>query len=183
MKITGRISDVNIDFISGIPKVTLSINEKNAFLQGYDELKDLEKLSIEIKPYRNRRSLDANAYCWKLINELAERLNKSPKEIYREAVRDIGGNSEIVCVKNAAVKKLRQGWSKNGIGWQTETFPSKLDGCTNVVLYYGSSEYDTKQMHSLISRIVEDCEALGIQTKTPQEIESMVALWSCEETR
>jgi hypothetical protein len=177
MKITGRINDVNIDFVSGIPKVTLSINEKTAFLQGYDELKDLEKLSIEIKPYRQRRSLDANAYCWKLINELAERLNKSPKEIYREAIRDIGGNSEIVCVKNAAVKKLRQGWSKNGIGWQTETFPSKLEGCTNVILYYGSSEYDAKQMSQLIDIIVQECKAQGIQTETPNRIAELKSLW------
>lgn len=177
MKITGRISDVNIDFISGIPKVTLSINEKNSFLQGYDELKDLEKLSIEIKPYRNRRSLDANAYCWKLINELAERLNKSPKEIYRAAIRDIGGNSEVVCVKDAAVKKLRQGWSKNGIGWQTETFPSKIGGCTNVILYYGSSEYDTKQMSQLIDIIVQECKAQDIQTETPDRIAELKSLW------
>lgn len=177
MKITGSITDVNIDFVSGIPKVTLSINEKTAFLQGYDELKDLEKLSIEIKPYRKRRSLDANAYCWKLINELAECLNKSPKEIYREAIRDIGGNSEIVCVKNAAVKKLRQGWSKNGIGWQSETFPSKLDGCTNVILYYGSSEYDTKQMSQLIDIIVRECKEQGIQTETPNRIAELKSLW------
>lgn len=177
MKVSGNITDVNIDFISGIPKVTLSINEKNAFLQGYDELKDLEKLSIEIKPYRNRRSLDANAYCWKLINELAERLNKSPKEIYRAAIRDIGGNSEVVCVKDAAVKKLRQGWSKNGMGWQTETFPSKIDGCTNVILYYGSSEYDTKQMSQLIDNIVQECKEQGIQTETPNRIAELKSLW------
>ena len=177
MKFTGRISDVNIDFISGVPKVTLSINEKTAFLQEYDELKDLEKLSIEIKPYRAKRSLDANAYCWKLINELAERLNRPPNEIYRAAIRDIGGSSEIVCVKNAAVRKLRQGWSKNGIGWQTETFPSKIDGCTNVILYYGSSEYDTKQMSQLIDIIIQECKEQGIQTETPNRIAELKSLW------
>ena len=177
MKLTGKITDVNIDFVSGVPKIILAINEKNAFLQGYDELKDLEKLSIEIKPYRQKRSLDANAYCWKLINELAERLNKAPKEIYREAIKDIGGNSEIVCVKNEAVKKLRQGWQRNGIGWFTETFQSKIDGCTNVILYYGSSVYDTKQMSQLIDNIIQDCKALGIQTETPNRIAELKSLW------
>ena len=177
MKITGNITDVNIDFDTGVPKVTLAINEKTAFLQGYDELKDLEKLSIEIKPYRQRRSLDANAYAWTLINKLAERLNKPPNEIYREAIRDIGGNSEVVCVKNPAVKKLRQGWQRNGIGWMTETIPSKIDGCTNVILYYGSSVYDTKQMAQLIDVIVEECKEQGIETKTPNQIAELKALW------
>ena len=39
-----------------------------------------------------------------------------------------------------------------------------------MVLYYGSSVYDTKQMSALIDHIVQDCKALGIETKTPAEI-------------
>jgi predicted house-cleaning noncanonical NTP pyrophosphatase (MazG superfamily) len=177
MKLSGKITDASIDFVSGVPKVTLAINEKTAFLQGYDELKDLEKLSIEIKPYRERRSLDANAYCFVLISKIAEKLNVSKEEIYRKAIREIGGNSEIVCVKNDAVKKLRQAWERNGLGWQTETFPSKIDGCTNVILYYGSSVYDTRQMSQLIDNIVQDCKALGIQTETPEQIAKLKSLW------
>lgn len=177
MKLSGRIVDASIDFATGVPKVTFAINEKNAFMQEYDELKDLEKLTIEIKPFRARRSLDANAYCWKLIGDLAERLNAPREEIYRSAIREIGGNSEIVCVKNEAVKKLRQGWQRNGLGWQTETFPSKIAGCTNVILYYGSSVYDVRQMTQLIDNIVQDCKALGIPTETPAKIAEMKSLW------
>ena len=35
--------------------------------------------------------------------------------------------------------KLRRGWEHNGLGWVTEILPSKIAGCVNVVLYYGSS--------------------------------------------
>lgn len=177
MKLSGKITDANIDYSTGKPKITLTINEKSAFLQGFDELKDLEKLSIEIKPYRERRSLDANAYCWKLISEIADKMSVPKEAVYRSAIREIGGNSEIVCVQDEAVGKLRQGWMRNGIGWLTDTFPSKIKGCTNVVLYYGSSTYDSKQMSRLIDNIIQDCKELGIQTDTPAQIARMKALW------
>lgn len=177
MKITAKIVDCTLDFKTGQPKVTFAINEKNAFLQGFDELKECEKLSLEVKPYRERRSLDANAYAWTLIHKLAEKMNISPEAVYREAIRNIGGVSEVVCVLDDAVDKLRSGWSHNGIGWQTDTFPSKLEGCTNVILYYGSSVYDTAQMSRLIDLIVQDCEAVGIETKTPDELAKLKALW------
>ena len=177
MKLSGCITDASIDFVSGKPKLTLQINEKHDFLQGYDDLKDREKLSIEIKPYRARRSLDANAYCWKLIGDIAERLGVTREEVYRHSIKEIGGNCEVVCVKNTAVERLRAGWERHGMGWQTETFPSKIEGCTNVILYYGSSVYDTAQMSRLIDNIVQDCKELGIQTETPAKIAEMKSLW------
>jgi hypothetical protein len=141
-----------------------------------DELND-KTLSIEVKPYRAKRSLDANAYFFVLADKLAAKLGTSKEEVYRNAVRDIGGVSEIVCVKNEAVERLCEGWSKNGIAWQTETFPSKIDGCTNVILYYGSSTYTTDQMSRLIDHIVQDCKAVGIETMTPNAIAEMLSLW------
>lgn len=177
MKITGKIVGANIDFRTNKPQLSLEINELNDFKQLVDDMNGLEKLSIEIKPYRARRSLDANAYAWVLMDRLAEKLNESKENIYREYIKHIGGNSEIVCVKNTAVERLCEGWSKNGIGWQTDTFPSKIDGCTNVILYYGSSTYDSAQMARLLDLIIQDCKEQGIPTETPDEIARLKALW------
>jgi hypothetical protein len=177
MKVTGRIVGANIDFRTNKPTLTLEINELNDFKCIVDDLKDKEKLSIEVKPYRQKRSLDANAYFWVLCDKLAEKLHKGKTEIYREYIKDIGGVSETVCVKNAAVQRLCDGWSKNGIGWQTETFESKLEGCTNVVLYYGSSTFSTSQMSALLDLIIQDCHDQGIVTETPNQIAEMKARW------
>ena len=76
-----------------------------------------------------------------------------------------------------AVERLRESWEKNGIGWITETLDSKLDGCTNVILYYGSSTFDTKQMSVFIDSIVQDAKALGIETMTPQELEGLMVAY------
>ena len=177
MTVTGKIIGANVDFKTGKPTLNLQINEVNNFKCLVDELGQKDKLSIEVKPFREKRSLDANAYFFVLANRLAEKLNIPTLDVYRECVREIGGNNEVVCVKSEAVEKLCEGWSKNGLGWITETFPSKLEGCTNVVLYYGSSTYDSKQMSLLISRVVDLCESYGIETKTPAELSLMLARW------
>lgn len=145
-----------------------------------DSLTDGKTYVLTIKEHKRRRSLDANAYAWVLLSKLAERLHEPKTDIYRRYIPEIGGNSETVCVQDQAVDRLTEGWEHNGLGWQAEKMPSKLPGCTNVILYYGSSTYDTAQMSRLIDLIVQDCEALGIETKDPAEIERLVAEWGLE---
>lgn len=177
MKVTGKIVGANIDFKTGKPTISFEVNEQNDFRQMVDDLKECEKLSIEVKPFRQRRSLDANAYCWVLIDKLAEKMGESKETIYRQYITNIGGNSEIVCVLNKAVERLCEGWRRNGIGWQTQTFESQIRGCTNVILYYGSSVYDSAQMAKLLDLIIQDCKELGIPTETPSEIARLKSMW------
>ena len=173
---TGRIVDGSRG-LTGKPRLTLEINEDEAFEMAFDELHEKDKITIELKPYREKRSRDANAYCFALIDKIAEKLNIDKKDVYREAIRNIGGVSEIVCVRNIAVDSLISAWSARGLGWQAETFPSKLAGCTNVILYYGSSTYNTMQMSRLIDAIVTECKDLGIETMPPTELKSLLERW------
>lgn len=177
MRLSGRISGASIDFSTGKPTVCFEINERNDFKQMVDDLGKKERLTIEVKPYRERRSLDANAYFFVLADKLAEKTGVPKETIYREAVKNVGGVSEVVCVKNSAVERLCEAWRRNGLGWQVDTIPSKIEGCTNVVLYYGSSTYNTEQMSRLIDNIVQDCKAVGIETMTPNQIAEMKSRW------
>lgn len=138
----------------------------------WDKLHDKD-ISVEIKPYREKRSLDANGYMWVLVDKIAEKMHLGKAEVYRNAIKDIGGASTVVCVQDVAVDALCRGWQDRGLGWQTDTMPSKIKGCTNVILYYGSSTYDTRQMAILIDHLVQDAKALGIETLTPAELEAL----------
>lgn len=122
---------------------------------------------------KRKRSLDANAYAWVLIDKLSAALRMDKDDVYRSAIKEIGGVSEIVCVKSQAVEKLRRGWETRGTGWQTEIMPSKIEGCTNVILYYGSSCYDTRQMSQLIDHLIQDAQAIGIETLPPERLRAM----------
>ena len=134
-----------------------------------EEMKDIF-FDVEIKAYKGKRSLDANAYCWTLLDKLAAVMRIGKVELYRSFVCDIGGNSQTVCVVNKGVEGLRKHWESRGLGWVTETMKSKIEGCTNVILYYGSSTYDTAQMSRLIQLVVEECQAQGIETMAPDEL-------------
>lgn len=177
MDLTGKIVGVSFDYLSGKPIVSFELNERQPALDMVDELKSHEKLTVKVGKFKQKRSLDANAYCWTLIGKIAEKTRVPKEDVYREAIRGIGGNYDIVCIKEEAAESLRSAWAKNGIGWQSETMLSKLDGCTNVLLYYGSSTYDTEQMSRLIENIIQDCKSLGIETKSQAEIDSLISNW------
>ncbi len=149
-------------------------NQTQDFILGIKNADKPKTYTCEIKPYRKKRSLDANGYYWQLNSKLAEKLNVSPVEIYRQHIQNIGNNYEILPLKDEAVEKFCEAWAKNGIGWLTNTLGnSKLEGYTNIMAYYGSSTYDSKQMAQLIDMMVDDCKEQGIETATPEEIERM----------
>ena len=128
----------------------------------------------ELKEYRERRSLDANAYCWVLIGKLAAATRQPMEDIYRQAVREIGDNFTIVPIKDEAVERWQEIWSAKGLGWVSDVLgPSKLAGYTNTVNYYGSSAYDTRQMSCLIDTLIAECREQGIETATPEELALM----------
>lgn len=146
-----------------------------AFFQSLDA--DTEYV-VTIDKLKRKRSLDANAYFWVLVDKLATAQGlPSTTEIYRRYIKEIGGNREFVCVREDAADKLCAGWEHNGLGWQTDRFPSKVSGCVNVILYYGSSTYDTAQMSRLIDLAVQDCKALDIETATPMELALLLDKW------
>ena len=142
-----------------------------------DSLDDGKEYIIEVKERKKKRSLDANAYAWALITELAAVMNEKKTDVYKRYIAECGGNCEVVCCRNEAVNTLINCWTSRGLGWQAETYPSKLAGCTNVNLYYGSSVFDAKQMNVFIDSIVQDCKAVGIKTLEEIEIERLVEAW------
>ena len=136
-----------------------------------------EKLDVTIKKYRPRRSLDANAYAWVLIDKLAEKTGIEKEKVYRHLIRNIGGNCDIVCVTEKSAERLIETWESRGTGWVADPMPSKLDGCINVTLYTGSSQYNVEQMSRLIDLLVAECKEQNIETMTPQQIEGLKENW------
>ena len=142
-----------------------------------DSLEDAKQYVMTIKEKKKKRSLDANSYFWLLCDKLAEKTRIPKTEIYRNYIKEIGGVSDTVCVLDKAVDKLCEAWEQNGLGWQTDRYRSKMKGCTNVVLYYGSSTYDSKQMSRLIELIVQDCNINEIETLPPEQLQMLNEEW------
>lgn len=174
MVLTGKISGLAEDWSSGKMTLSLAINEKQDLLVGYDELSGKERISIEIKPYKEKRSLNANAYLWKLLGELAKVLNLGNEEVYRSYVREMGVY-ELIPVRNEVVERFCASWRREGIGWMAEQLrDSKLSGYTTLRCFYGTSVYDCSEFSRLLNQVIEDCKAQGIQTEPQERIDAMV---------
>ena len=171
MKITGRIVGANIDFRSNKPQLTLEVNELNYFKLLVDEMNTLDKLSIEIKPYREKRSLNANNYAWKIITEIGNVLRAGKDEIYLQMLKRYGQSDLVSVLSHVPVEHYFKYYEEAG--------ESKLNGktFTHYRVYKGSSEYDTREMSIFIDGVVSEAKDLGIQTETPDEIARMKSLW------
>ena len=170
---TGKLKEMSVNS-DGTQNITVTVQAD--FREMFDELYPYD-IDIEIKKHSKRRSMDSNNLAWLLIDKIAEHEHKPKSEVYQEAIKEIGGVSDVVCVKNEAVEALRKGWSHKGLGWQTLCEPSKLPGCTNVTVYYGSSIYNTRQMSELINNLVLLCNDLGIPTMSQADIDKSLAYW------
>jgi hypothetical protein len=127
----------------------------------------------EIRIHREKRSLNANAYAWVLMEQIAQKIGSSKEEVYLDMLRDYGVFTHLI-VKPAAVGRVMQEWrTARNLGEVT------VNGQTGIQLqcYYGSHGYDTGEMSRLIDGIVSECRDLGIETATPEELARMKEEW------
>lgn len=169
-----RLEKLGFDFAE--KKQTLTLTIDGDFRRRYDELKDKD-LDLTLKPWRKKRSLNANAYCWELLGELSEAMNLPAEEIYRNAIKAVGIYKDFPPLPISEANTLRTAWRQLGIGWQTDVLDYEQDDMVIIRCYYGSSVYNSKQMSRLVDYIVSDCNALGIETKTPEELARLKEEW------
>lgn len=172
MKLKGKINNISFN-LKGDPILSLEIYEKNTLLREYQPLENEELLSIEIKKYRERRSKDANAYSWVLLQKLAEKLNTTKDELYLIMLERYGVFTHIV-VKPNLVDRVKNEWRT-----VRELGEIEVNGKKGIQLqcYFGSSTYNTKEMSVYIDGIVSECEELGIETLTPKELSLLKSEW------
>jgi hypothetical protein len=137
------------------------------------------RYDLEVKEHRKKRSLDANAYAWVLIGKLADEQRITPLEVYRQAIQNVGGNYEILPIREDAADHFRRIWEAKGLGWPcVDMGRSKLSGYRNMMAFYGSSTYDTRQMSQFIDNLVQDCKALDIETLSPEKLSLLMEGWN-----
>lgn len=127
---------------------------------------------FELKEYKEKRSLNANAYAWKLITEIGNILRKSKEEIYLQMLKDYGQQEMVSVLSSVDPNGYFKYYEKVG--------SSVLNGkeFTHYKIYKGTSEYDIKEMSIFIDGVVQEAKQLDIETKTPEEIENLKRMWS-----
>ena len=126
---------------------------------------------VKIDKHREKRSLNANAYLWKLVTEIGNVLNKSKEEVYLQMLIDYGQSEMVSILSEIDVKGYFKYYKLAGT--------SILNGkeFNHYKIYKGSSEYDTKEMSILLNGVVQQAKNLGIKTKDDIELERLLEEW------
>lgn len=177
MQVIGTLEQYNIDFNENSTQIVLKINS-NEF-NSIEKLKG-KKLNVELKQFREKRSLDANSYCWVLCDHIAKSLTEqgaicTKEDVYKDAISQIGVFQPMI-VEEKAFNKFKEAWSKQGVGYLVKEV-SRKDKCVKVHCYYGSSSYDTKEMSLLINILVDLAKSLDVETRPQNEIDSLLREW------
>lgn len=180
METKGRFIDASVNYLSRKLRVTFEL----------DDRPDVEgltgrELTIIAKQYRQKRSLDANAYYWQLLTKLADKLGVSNACMHNSLLRQYG-QVEIVDDKliYLVLPDSEDGANK---ALEAETYHIRptsetkegSDGITyrTYVMLRGSSTYDTKEMSRLIDGLITECKEFGIDTMPPEELKRMMTMY------
>ena len=141
------------------------------------------EITFSIKKRATPRSLNANNYAWSLIEKLATAIKSDKDTVYEEMLRRYGTGESYTDEAGNECKvlfSLREGippslvarhYAEVGVGY--------IDG--KKFIHYraikGNSEYSTKEMSVFLDGIISECQEVGIETDTPEQIARYKEAW------
>lgn len=130
-------------------------------------------LKVTVDKYRLKRSKDANALMWVCLDKIAEKIHSDRWSVYLKMLKDYG-KFTYICVKPNVVEAVKKQWREC-----EEVGRVNINGQDSVQLlcYFGSSTYDTKEFSRLLDGIINEMRELGIETPTSKEMEVALEKW------
>ena len=163
--------------------IILSINEDAR--ETFQSLSG-QKVRIRIEKYREKRSLDANAYFHVLVGKIADVIGISKNRcknmlICRYGQTEILDDAPVVIHSNVPIETMAEQQLLH-----CDPVDCYTDGDAEMVtyqVYRGSHTYDTKEMSILIDGTVQEAKDLDIETMPPDELERMMKVYEASYER
>ena len=174
MEWTGKVVSVSTDWVSGQHTITFSVNEKSA-LNGIDKIKDMEKLSINAEEYKEDRSNNANRLMWHCLSAIGKSLTPpiDKWQVYLMMLRRYG-KFTYICVKPNMIDAIKRQWRECEVVGDIDINGQKA---VQMICYFGSSTYNTKEFSILLDGIISEMEELGLQTPPSEEMRRALEQW------
>lgn len=188
MDTKAKLTAINKNYSNGHMQLVIEVEADKNWRKVADKTMRLvgKDVNVRLVKYSPKRSLEANSYFWKLCSMMAEVLNTSNQEVHNLMLQRYG----------------QYEFTENGVSWRVlpddqkpnedeylqptaNTVQLKTKKGTTVGRVYlvmrGSSTYDSAEMFRLIRGTADEAEELGIDTRTPEEIERMAQQWGVKE--
>lgn len=166
MAFTGQLQGISRDWKTDKVNVTFSLDEKDAAFT-LDKLKDA-KLSIDVKKWRRKRSLDANGMLWACLGEIARAMNPPVDkwEVYLQMLKRYGKYT-YVCVKPNVVDAMKLQWRECEVVGEVNINGQKA---VQMLCYFGSSTYNTQEFSILLEGVVDEMKEMGLTPPPSREM-------------
>lgn len=166
-----KIVDVSADWNTGKMKITFEFADR----VNPEGLMNRD-VRVKASEWREKRSLNANAYFYVLAGKIAEKLRISLTEAHNRLIAMYGQMEGATIIMRDDIDWM----SLDYIHLKPTPATRSLDDGRLYRVYFvmrGSHTYDTKEMSRLIDGTVEDAKELGIETMTPDQLEELKSKW------
>ena len=176
------IDKPDIDLLYKYTQITARLDKKDVeqIVTTLTHIKPNVEYDIEIKE-RSKRSLNANNYHWMLVEKISKAIGVSKAEAHNHLMQDYGtdwldadGRQQFVLMKdNDSYLK------SNTVHYRPTDAVEDRKGTMYrwFVLLLPSHLMNKRQMSCLIDGTVSEAKELGIETRTPDEIARLKAMW------
>ena len=166
MEAQGKIESIMKPIKGGGYLVTVRID---ALPEGLDD----KLLDVSMKVHREKRSKDANALLWACIGDIARETFTDKWDVYLSLLKRYGKYTYIV-VKPDAAEAVKRQWRECEIIGDIDIHGTKG---VQMLCYYGSSTYDTKEMSTLLEGTLSEMDQLNLQRPASSDIRRAMDEW------
>lgn len=145
--------------------MTGTVNDVIKWLLGQDRDKVFEVLE-----YHPKRSLNANGLLWACLGEIATALRSDKWQVYLQMLKRYGKYTYI-CVKPKVVEAVKKQWREC-----EEIGTIDIDGqqAVQMLCYFGSSTYDSKEFSTLLDGVISEMKELGLTPPPDREMRRVI---------
>lgn len=127
----------------------------------------------DIRKHRERRSVNANDLLWHCLDEIARAIHSNKWDVYLLMLKRYGVFTYGV-FRSDKIDQIKKMWRET-----EEIGEIDINGERGVqlLLYFGSSTYDSKQFSQLLNGVISEMEEMGLTTPAQEEADRLLLEW------
>lgn len=167
MEVKATLSDVSFDTY-GRQRVTFTLDHRTPIEALVDKV-----LRLTVVRWREKRSLNANALLWQCLDKIADALHTDKWEVYLLMLKRYGKFTYVI-VPDGAVERMKTMWRELEVVGEVDVNGRKA---TQILCYYGSHTYDTKEFSRLLDGVISEMKEMGIPTPEEEDMDRALRNW------
>lgn len=157
--------------------VSFGVDGKQRLCFTLDHRVDTSKLTGDVRlkaeKWRKKRSLNANGLLWQCLDKIADALHTDKWNIYLMMLKRYGKFTYVI-VPDGAVERMKTMWRELEVVGEVDVNGRQA---TQLLCYYGSSTYDTKEFSRLLDGVISEMQEMGIPTPMQEDLDRALKNW------